>query len=295
MSQQTTINGLLPYYSRFLSQFPNVQALSEAKERDVLRAWEGLGYYSRARNLQKAAQIIVRDFDAKMPSERDLLESLPGIGSYTAGAILAIAFGKRELAIDGNFLRVYTRFFGLSEPIDNPRVVKDIWLKAQAVLPKKSGQAMRAFTEGVMDLGALICTPKNPKCLLCPLKASCLARKKGLTSVIPFKSKKILRKKLCELGYFYEASGKLAVLKKGIDPKYPYFHRLPYRSMKQHSKDSKAKKFKYSVTVRDFDYRIRRSKPPKSLLEKCVWKTSSSVEKMIFPAVDRKVIRHFWS
>lgn len=184
MLQQTRVETVIPYFEKWMLLFPTVQALASASEQDVLNAWEGLGYYSRARNLHKAAKIVANDFDRKLPRTVSELVGLPGIGKYTAGAIASIAFGKDEPALDGNLKRVYARLFDVEVPVDSQAGEKLLWGLARENLPKgRAGD----FNQALMDLGATICVPKKPRCLLCPLMALCKARQNGTQAQRPVK------------------------------------------------------------------------------------------------------------
>ncbi|MBP6208399.1 MAG: A/G-specific adenine glycosylase [Anaerolineales bacterium] len=176
MLQQTRVETVIPYFEKWMKLFPDVKALAQASERDVLNAWEGLGYYSRARNLHKAAQIVASKFSGQLPRDLTDLRALPGIGRYTVGAIASMAFGMDEPTLDGNLRRVFARLFDVSEFADSPAGEKMLWDLAAQNLPK--GQA-GDYNQALMDLGATICTPKSPRCLLCPLMEICESRKKG--------------------------------------------------------------------------------------------------------------------
>jgi A/G-specific adenine glycosylase len=187
MLQQTRVETVIPYFEKWMKLFPTVQALAEASEHDVLNTWEGLGYYSRARNLHKAAKLIANDFDGKLPNTVDKLLELPGVGRYTAGAITSIAFGADEPALDGNLKRVYARLFDVEEPVDSPKGEKLLWDFARENLPKgRAGD----FNQSLMDLGAAICLPKIPRCLICPLMKLCKAREMGTQELLPVKKPK---------------------------------------------------------------------------------------------------------
>lgn len=187
MLQQTRVETVVPYFERWMRLFPTVQALANASEQEVLHAWQGLGYYSRARNLHKAAQIIVRDYAGKLPQSAEDLARLPGIGRYTAGAIASIAFDADEPALDGNLKRVYARLFDVTEAVDSPKGEKLLWEIARQNLPKgRAGD----FNQALMDLGAAICLPKAPRCLLCPLVELCKARENGVQELRPLKKPK---------------------------------------------------------------------------------------------------------
>jgi len=176
MLQQTRVETVIPYFERWMHQFPTVNDLAKASEQDVLNAWEGLGYYSRARNLHKAAKFVVEQHSGELPRDLKALRKLPGIGRYTVGAIASIAFNMDEPTLDGNLRRVYARLFDVSDPADSTAGEKILWSLAAEHLPH--GQA-GDYNQALMDLGATICLPKNPRCLLCPLMEMCAARANG--------------------------------------------------------------------------------------------------------------------
>jgi A/G-specific adenine glycosylase len=182
MLQQTRVETVIPYFQRWLELFPTVQALARAPEQEVLNAWEGLGYYSRARNLHKAAQIVVSQHNGQLPGSVEALRSLPGIGRYTAAAIASIAFGLDVATLDGNLRRVFARVFNVSQPADAPAGEESLWaLAAENLPPGRAGD----YNQALMDLGATICLPKKPLCLLCPLAELCQARALGLQEQRP--------------------------------------------------------------------------------------------------------------
>ncbi len=187
MLQQTQVDTVLPYYRRFLKTFPTVKALADASLDDVLKTWENLGYYSRARNLHAAARAIVDRFHGTFPRQREDILSLPGIGPYTAGAISSIAFGTPVAAVDGNVRRVVARLFALRESLDRPRTQKKIESLAGTLVP---AEGAGDFNQALMDLGATICVPKGPRCDRCPLQDLCLAKAKGLQDSLPRKAKR---------------------------------------------------------------------------------------------------------
>jgi len=182
MLQQTRVEAVIPYFEKWMQLFPDVENLAAASEQDVLNAWEGLGYYSRARNLHKAAKIVVAEYNGELPQNLKGLRSLPGIGRYTAGAIASIAFNLDEPTLDGNLRRVFARLFDVSEPADSSTGQEILWKLAGQHLPK--GQA-GDYNQALMDLGATICLPKNPRCLLCPLMELCQARANGTQELRP--------------------------------------------------------------------------------------------------------------
>ncbi|WP_445447191.1 A/G-specific adenine glycosylase [Enterococcus lactis] len=187
MLQQTRVDTVIDYFYRFMEWFPTIEELATAPEEKLLKAWEGLGYYSRARNIQAAAKQIMSEFDGKMPQTPEEISSLKGIGPYTTGAIASIAFGLPEPAVDGNVMRVVSRLFCIEADI------------AKASSRKIFDEAMRKiidetypgeFNQAMMDLGSAICTPTSPKCEVCPIQAFCLANKRGIQTSFPVKTKK---------------------------------------------------------------------------------------------------------
>ncbi|MBN2258671.1 MAG: A/G-specific adenine glycosylase [Anaerolineaceae bacterium] len=185
MLQQTRVETVTPYYLRWMERFPDIASLAAASDQEVLGMWEGLGYYARARNLWRAARRLVESGEGKLPADALDLEKLPGIGRYMAGAIASIAFGAHEPALDGNVKRVLARVFDLELPIDRPEGLKYLWSLAAELLP--AGRA-GDHNQALMDLGALICLARNPKCDECPLQAICQARRHDTRALRPVRS-----------------------------------------------------------------------------------------------------------
>lgn len=173
MLQQTQVATVRDYYARWLSRFPDFTSLARADEADVLHVWQGLGYYARARNLHRAAQQVVTRHDGILPDDLAAIQALPGVGRYTAGAIASFAFDRSTPIIDGNIARVIARLLNLHEPIDTTRGSDILWQTAEALLPKSGG---RLHNSAIMELGALICTPRQPQCLICPVRENCRAK-----------------------------------------------------------------------------------------------------------------------
>ncbi len=182
MLQQTRVEAVVGYYNRFMTRFPSVQSLAEADIEEVLKYWEGLGYYSRARNLHKAARCIVEKYDGRFPETVDALLKLPGIGAYTAGAIASIAFDVPAPAVDGNVLRVLSRLYALWDDIMTEYTRKRITALTEANIPL---QQPGAYTQGLMELGALVCIPGHPRCDVCPLSADCKAHMLNIEEQLP--------------------------------------------------------------------------------------------------------------
>ena len=187
MLQQTRIEAVIEYYKRFLKEIPSISELSVIEEDKLLKLWEGLGYYSRARNLKKAAKKVMEEYHGVFPKEyKDIIE-LPGIGEYTAGAISSICFQKKEVCIDGNVMRVYARLNYSNIDVQDKKEKKKVAQEIKKILPKETGE----FNQALMELGETICIPNGmPKCSICPLEEFCKAHKKGEESLIPEKKKK---------------------------------------------------------------------------------------------------------
>ena len=202
MLQQTRVETVTGYYTRFLDAFPTVEALAEADEDRLFKLWEGLGYYSRARNLQKAARKIVGQYGGVFPYDYESVRALPGVGPYTAGAILSICYDRPTAAVDGNVLRVTSRFLNDSTPIDLPAHKQKITERLESVYPAGN---CGMFTQSLMELGATVCTPRSPKCGECPLQKSCLAFAAGTAAALPVKhpkkEKQLVRKTVFLLWY----------------------------------------------------------------------------------------------
>ncbi|HMN36945.1 MAG TPA: A/G-specific adenine glycosylase [Hyphomicrobium sp.] len=188
MLQQTTVKAVIPYFERFTARWPTVEDLAAAALEDVLQMWAGLGYYSRARNLKKCADVVAAEHGGRFPSTEEALRALPGIGPYTAAAIAAIAFGEKATPVDGNIERVIARLFAVRQPL--PASKPEIKRLAASLTPaRRAGD----FAQGMMDLGAQICTPKRPSCLMCPLQQHCAAHAQGLEEALPYKTGKAAR------------------------------------------------------------------------------------------------------
>ena len=212
MLQQTRIEAVKVYYERFMREIPNIETLANIEEEVLLKLWEGLGYYSRAKNLKKAAIKICEEYGGNMPKYYEQLVDLPGIGEYTAGAIASIAYHERVPAVDGNVLRVISRIIGSTKDILLPDTKIEMTAKLKAIMPKEAGD----FNEGLMELGERVCIPNGePFCNNCPLQAYCVAYKQGLTNQIPVRIKKTKRKYEERLIFVLEWKDKIAIQKRG--------------------------------------------------------------------------------
>ena len=213
MLQQTRVAAAVPYYERFVQELPDIPALAACEEERLLKLWEGLGYYSRVRNLQKAARIVCEQYGGQLPGDLAALKKLPGIGDYTAGAIASIGFGIPAPAVDGNVLRVFARLYNDEGDIMQPAVKA---ATTQKVMAQQPAEAPGDFNQALMELGALVCTPGQPDCAACPLQALCLGRQSGNPVRLPQKAPKKARKK-CELTLCLaqDAAGRWLLQKRG--------------------------------------------------------------------------------
>lgn len=185
MLQQTQVATVVDYFQRFIKALPTLQDLAAASEDDVLRLWQGLGYYRRARHLQAAARCVADRHAGQIPQDVESLRALPGVGRYTAGAIASLAFGVRAPVVDGNVARVLARWFDIRRSIDDPKVIGSIWDAAAALVPaRRPGR----FNEALMELGALVCTPRQPQCPRCPVRAYCRSFLAGSVAHVPLRS-----------------------------------------------------------------------------------------------------------
>ena len=208
MLQQTRVETVIPYWERFLAAFPDVESLARADLDDVYAVWTGLGYYSRARNLKHAAETIVADHGGRLPETVSELRELKGIGRYTAGAVASIAFDREEPLVDGNVIRVFTRLLGIREESSSREVVEDLWSIAAVLV---QGSRPGDLNQALMELGATLCTPRNPKCLVCPIRKYCDANARGDAEDLPIKKKKAKPKIMRAVAAWIEREGKILV------------------------------------------------------------------------------------
>ncbi len=215
MLQQTRVDTVIPYYHRFLAAFPSIAALADAPLDAVLKRWEGLGYYSRARNLHRAAGLVIAEYDGALPSEVDDLLKLPGIGRYTAGAIASIAFGRRAPILDGNVIRVYTRLLDMPDDISQSATKTRLWRIAAEWLP---AQGAGEYNQALMELGRLVCRPRNPRCADCPLRASCRACAAGTQAARPARAARAATPHFdVAAGLIRDEKGRLLIAQRPLD------------------------------------------------------------------------------
>lgn len=224
MLQQTQVDTVVPYYQRFLARFPDLKSLSRASEDDVLLLWSGLGYYSRARNLLRAARIIETKHQGHIPSDVDALKQLPGIGLYTAGAIASIAYNQPAPIVDGNVARVLSRLYALPDSPDSNAGKTVLWSLAEAFVRTATP---RSLNQGLMELGALICTPRSPRCVDCPVKRSCQAKREGNPEEFPITAAKPPVQSIREYFAVITRNGRVMMAKRRPDVHYAGLWDLP--------------------------------------------------------------------
>lgn len=209
--QQTRVQQGLPYYETFVKKFPTIHYLANAREGRVMKTWQGLGYYTRARNLHHTAKFISKKLKGKFPDEYDEIKKLKGVGDYTAGAIASLAFNKPYPVVDGNVFRVLSRYFGIITPIDSTEGKKEFTRKAEFLLDKKKSGL---FNQAVMEFGALQCVPQNPNCRKCPLKKNCKALANDMVSLLPVKSPKAKTRTRYFNYFIIRQNGKILIKKR---------------------------------------------------------------------------------
>ena len=222
--QQTRISQGLPYYYRFIDRFPNVKSLAVAPADELMKIWEGLGYYSRARNMQTAAKMIVTEMGGIFPPDYNTLRKLKGIGDYTASAVASIVYNQPHPVIDGNVIRVLSRYFGISEPAGSARGRKAFAAKASEIMnPADPG----FHNQALMEFGALCCVPRNPACTGCPLQNSCFAWLNDMVAALPVKTKKAPRKIRYFYFYLVEDPHNMIIVKREMDDIWKNLYQLP--------------------------------------------------------------------
>ncbi|MCL6516841.1 MAG: A/G-specific adenine glycosylase [Alicyclobacillus sp.] len=214
MLQQTRVETVIPYYHAFLERFPDVAALAASDEEAVLKCWQGLGYYSRARNLHRAARLVVERHGGRIPDDPRAFLALPGVGAYTAGAVMSIAFHRPIPAVDGNVLRVVARLENLCDPVDHPTVRRRIERLVEGWLQQAEPAV---FTQALMELGAVVCTPRSPRCGACPVRSACRAHRAGTAEDLPKRAPKRPRRQKVVLALWCETGEGVVVEQRPAD------------------------------------------------------------------------------
>ncbi len=231
MLQQTQVATVVPYFRRFIKQFPTVRRLADAPLDHVLRQWAGLGYYARARNLHKCARIVAREHGGRFPTTVEGLAALPGIGRYTAGAIASIAFDRRAPILDGNVKRVLSRLFQIESDIRRSETVDHLWTLAEAILPRKR---CGDFNQSLMELGATLCLPRNPKCADCPVSGICSARAAGVADQLPRAGRRTAPKEVQVVVAAVRRNGKFLIRRRKAESLWGGMWELPSIQMNGH-------------------------------------------------------------
>jgi A/G-specific adenine glycosylase len=224
MLVQTTVTAVIPYFERFLGRFPDVRSLAAAEESEVLKSWEGLGYYRRARQLHAAARKIVQEYQGAIPDDPAAIRALPGVGRYISGAILSFAFDRPEPIVEANSQRVLARLLAIEENVKTASTQELIWQAAERLVP--AGGA-GTFNQGLMELGALVCTAREPACLFCPLSALCGARRLGLQDVVPVITPKPPPLLVTEACALVVRDGKILIVQRGVGGLWEQFWEFP--------------------------------------------------------------------
>jgi A/G-specific adenine glycosylase len=312
MLQQTRVETVLAYYEHFLARFPTLQALASASLDDVLKAWEGLGYYARARNLHAAARWVLQELGGHLPQSPDALLRLPGVGRYTASAIASIAFGQDAIALDGNLRRVLCRIFGIDDDPGRPNTQRELRMLARAMLPP--GQA-GDFNQALMDLGATICTPTSPRCLICPLLSLCRARQEGIQNELPIRATRTQRPhRDVTAGVIWDGNGHLLITQRPLDGmlgglwEFPGGKRRPGEALQACLHRELGEELAIQVKVGDllctiertfthfhmtlyaFDCQWLSGKPQCLGCSDLRWVTLADLETFAFPVADQKII-----
>lgn len=302
MLQQTQVSTVIPYFNQFMKLFPSVEVLAQASEQEVIKAWEGLGYYSRARNLHKGAQYVKKHFASRLPKDPDLLAKIPGVGPYTKGAILNFAFRVAYPAVDGNVLRVLLRYYAMEDDISKPKTRQGIESLLFSLLPEEDGHIL---SEALIELGALVCT-KQAKCGLCPLEDTCKARSLNLEGTLPIKTKKIQYEKLSKKVFIIQHEGCI-LIKKSLEglmaglyefPSYEegMVNNLDFKAMREVLFDLKPvfelpivqqAYTRYRVTLTPCVYQASFF----SELEGFEWKSKKQLKKLAFSSGHKKILK----
>ena len=308
MLQQTRVATVVPYYERWLARFPTVKALADAPMDDVLAQWAGLGYYSRARNLHRGAREVVASYGGEVPATAAELRAIPGIGRYTAGAIAAMAFGRREPLVDGNVARVLARVYELEGDIKSSATTRELWALADTICP---AEAPGDFNQGLMELGATICTPTQPRCLECPLHDVCGARTSGRQAELPVTRKRTRAADLPLLdvtAVWVERRGRVILARRQARGLYGGLWELPQlddtgvnelgklsfestRPVAEHRQTLSHRRLRIRVIVGRLAGRL--GKPPRGRYDKLAWQPLATVADRGISAATAKIIEKY--
>ena len=263
MLQQTQVATVLVYYQRFLARFPTVADLAQARQDDVMALWAGLGYYSRARNLHRSAQMVMADFGGEFPQTAAQLCQLPGVGMSTAAAIAAFCFGERAAIFDANVQRVLARSLGYAQDLARSQNKNELWARASTLLPQNDcASTMPRYTQGLMDLGATVCTARAPQCARCPLSSDCVARLSNQQTLLPVRSKTLTRKSVDVYLHRLQCGEELALIKRPPRGIWGGLYCLPeidaatYAALAAQATNQTLPSFKHVLTHRDLHIHV---------------------------------------
>ena len=284
MLQQTQVVTVIPYFQRWLARFPDFAALAAAGEQEVLSLWQGLGYYSRARNLHRAARQVVAEHGGRMPRDAAMIRTLPGVGRYTAGAVASFAFDLPEPLVDANVARVLARLLDLREPIDSTAGQSVLWSAAEELVPRKGAGA---FNAALMELGALVCTPRAPQCLLCPIRPHCRAYAAGTAERLPIKKarrKTVLLTEPCA----FVADARRVLLEYQPGPRWRGLWKLP--KLAGETAGEPLVTLEYPFTHHRVTLSVFRAAAGKSLREHEAWHAWETIEAVPLAAPHRRAL-----
>jgi A/G-specific adenine glycosylase len=312
MLQQTRVDTVIPYYERFIKSFPDVRALGAASLQDVLKIWENMGYYSRARNVHAASRIIIDRWKGRIPDTFGEITTLPGIGDYTAGAILSIAYGLSVPAVDGNVRRILCRLFAIRKSVDDPREQKKLRDLAAALVPAKHPGE---FNQALMDLGATVCRVNKPDCLVCPVGSICRARLSGQQNSLPVTRKSAaIPRKLGAATVIFDDSGKLLIVQRPASGLLASLWKLPggfvhdSKNIKKCLRDCVKEELNISIrvgrylasvnhvythfrlTLQAYHCRLVKGDPEARTCQNWRWATAAPLEKLPMSNIDRRIL-----
>jgi len=294
MLQQTRVETVRPYYARWLRTFPTVQSLARATDDHVLKLWEGLGYYSRARNLHRAAQTVVGEHGGQLPGTADALRALPGIGRYTAGAIASIAFGQRVPLVDGNVARVFARIFAIRDSVKSPRTLRSLWKLAEDLLP---GTGAGEFNQALMELGALVCTPTNPRCDACPMRRVCAAKAHRLVQRLPNRGDQRRTVHVVARAAFVRRGSRILLRRRSQRGPLANFWGLPSADPRRFRVGGRIHELRHAITHRRILLQVHECVPVTTFPSNGRWRwvTRRDLNALALPAAHRRAIEYVWA
>jgi A/G-specific adenine glycosylase len=293
MLQQTRVEVVRDYYNRWLRAFPTVESLAETPYSHVLKLWEGLGYYSRAKNLHRAARILMHQHKGKVPQTAEQLQELPGIGPYTAGAIASIAFGQRVPLVDGNVARVFARIFNIRAAVTKPAIQKRLWIVAETLLPDCDPGT---FNQALMELGALVCTPVNPRCVVCPMARVCTALSKSIQNELPNRGDKRPHKLVVHDAALIQRDGRILLQRRPSKGLLAGMWELPPLEEKRSRMSQPVLSIRHTITNRRITLRIFACQNGERVKSggRLRWISPRNLERLTLPAAHRRALERIF-